>query len=207
MVREKWKYDISKEEVKSLFPRKQIEKILEKEVELLVFRDDEVLEDDIVDYNMAVAARAHNDSMKSRLRKFYSNFYNSSDFKNKMKVELPQIKCRDNFENTLITLHFSKLNYNELFINDVALFKNSNEKETIGKGVFSKILSNLESIASKQEINIISGYSTNQATYENVFKNHGFKLDDRRIMGNDYLLEQSKKTGAQVPFYKNIVKN
>ena len=79
-------------------------------------------------------------------------------------VQLPQIMWVDTlgFEDNLISLHISKLNKQEVFINDLVLVKNDNF-DPLSDAIHEKVFNNLRKFAKDQGAKYLSGYAANRS--------------------------------------------
>lgn len=194
----------SEEQINSILPIDDISAEVGKDPRIEVFRDDEIRLKYPGEYNISVQARAHNLSLVELLQEYYENYKNSPEFADLIGVQLPQIKWMDTlgFEDTLIGLHISKLNKQEIFINDIVLVKNDNF-DSLSDAILDKVLNNLRRFAKEQGANYLSGYAANKSTLK-LFLNKGFKEDKRESMGNDYLWRIACMMGEQLPFYEEL---
>jgi len=194
----------SEEQISSVFPIEEITAEIGKDLSLEVLRDDEVRLKYPSLYNVSVQARAHNRGLVELLQEYYEPNSESPELASLLGVQLPQIMWADNLglEEKIITLLISKLNKEEVFINDVVLVKNE-DFDPLSEALLGKILNNLRSFAKEQGAKYLSGYATNRNTLA-LFKSMGFKEDLRENMGNDYLSGIAKSTGEQFPFYDEL---
>lgn len=194
----------SEEQINSLFPIKEITSEIGRNPGLEVLRDDEVRLKYPALYNISVQARAHNRGLIELLEAYYESNSESPELASLLGVQLPQIMWVDSLglEEKIITLLISKLNKEEVFINDVVLVKNE-DFDALSDALLNTILINLRKFAKEQGAKYLSGYATNKNTLE-LFKRHGFKEDYRTNMGNDYLWGIARSTGEQFPFYDEV---
>ncbi|MBF7155065.1 hypothetical protein [Bacillus albus] len=204
MATENWNVPIDKNKLLNLLPIDHITDILEKNPKIEILLDDEIRMAIPQNYNMSISTRAHNDNMESKLKKYYAKYHESIEYKKLMKISLPQIFLRDTLglKRTIIGLHISKLNSQELFINDIVLTKNEN-LDGFKNGIFNTVLENIYVFAKEQGLKYISGHAADNLTFHK-FEKKGFQADKRRYNRNDKLWELSRLHGAQVPFFKEI---
>jgi hypothetical protein len=194
----------SEEQIKSIFPIDDITAEMGKNPVLEVLRDDEIRLKYPSEYNISVQARAYNQSLVELLHEYYEDYKNSPEFAGLIGVQLPQIKWADTLglEETLISLHLSKLNNQEIFINDIVLVKNE-DFDLLSETTLEKIFNNLRKFAKDQGADYLSGYAANKSTLR-LFLRNGFEEDKRESMGNDYLWRIAQMTGEQLPFYVEL---
>lgn len=194
----------SEEQINSLFPLEEITSEIGRNPGLEVLRDDEVRLKYPDLYNISVQARAHNRGLVELLQEYYESNSESPELASLLGVQLPQIMWVDTLglEEKIITLLISKLNKEEVFINDIVLVKNE-DFDPLSDALLDKILNNLRRFAKEQGTKYLSGYATNKNTLE-LLKSKGFKEDQRSDMGNDYLWGIAKSTGEQFPFYDEL---
>ena len=194
----------TEEQINSIFPIEDISAEVGKDPRIKVFRDDEIRLKYPSEYNISVQARAHNQSLVELLQEYYENNRNRPEFSGLIGVQLPQIKWMDSLgsEDALIGLHISKLNKQEIFINDIVLVKND-DFDPLNDATLDKILNNLRKFAKEQGANFLSGYAANKSTLK-FFLSKGFKEDKRESMGNDYLWRIASMMGEQIPFYEEL---
>lgn len=199
---EKW--SPSEEQINSLFPIDDIISEIGRDPGLEVFTDDEIRLKLPAQYNISVQARAHNQSLIELLHKYYETYRYKPELAGLLGVQLPQIMWVDTlgFEEKVISLHISKLNKQEVFINDIVLVKND-DFDPLSDGILDKVLNNLRRFAIDQGAKYLSGYAANRNTLE-LFKGKGFKEDKREGMGNDYLWGIAVMMGEQLPFYTEL---
>ena len=204
MATENWNVPIDKNKILDLLPIDYITDVLGENPKIEILLDDEIRMAIPQNYNMSISTRAYNDNMESKLKKYFAKYHRSTEYKKLMKISLPQIFLRDTFglKRTIIGLHLSKLNSQELFINDIVLTKNEN-LDGIKNGIFDTVLENLYTFAKEQDLKYISGHAVDIPTFHK-FERKGFKADKRRYNRNDKLWEQSKLSGGQIPFFKEI---
>lgn len=199
---EQW--DPSEEQIQSLFPIDDITAEIGKNPYIEAIRDDEIRLKYPRDYNISVQARAHNQSLVELLQEYYERYKDSPEFAELIGVQLPQIKWIDSLgsEDTLIGLHISKLNKQEIFINDIVLVKND-DFDPLSDAILDKVLNNLRKFAKDQGASYLSGYAANKSTLK-LFLSKGFQEDKRESMGNDYLWRIAWMMGEQLPFYEKL---
>ncbi|WP_066314546.1 hypothetical protein [Bacillus sp. FJAT-29814] len=202
MATETWNAPLNN--LESILPIKEIKDVLGKDPNIKIYFDNEVRKMNPTNYNMSISTRAYNDNMDSRLNRYFKKYSDSFEYKDLMKINLPQILWKDTLglEHTIIGLHISKLNKEELFINDVVLAKNE-KLDGLKNGIFEIVLNNLEDFAKNQGLKYISGHATNNIVF-NIFNSKGFLPDKRKYNRNDKLWAQSQLNGFQVPFFKEI---
>ena len=194
----------SEEQINSLFPIDDIISEIGKDPGLEVFTDDEIRLKFPAQYNISVQARAHNQSLVDLLHEYYEANRYSPELGGLLGVKLPQIMWVDTlgFEEQVISLHISKLNKQEVFINDIVLVKND-DFDPLSDTILEKVLNNLRRFAKDHGAKYLSGYAVNKSTLE-LFKSKGFKEDKREGMGNDYLWGIAFTMGEQLPFYAEL---
>ena len=194
----------SEESINSIFPIDDIISEIGKNPGLEMLRDDEIRLKFPSQYNISIQARAYNQVLTQLLQEYFEPNSDSPELASLLGVHLPQIMWADTlgFEEKIISLHISKLNKQEVFINDIVLVKNDNF-DLLSESVVSKVLNNLRLFAKEQGANYLSGYAANKATLE-LFKGNGFREDKRTSMGNDYLWVIASKLGEQYPFYAEL---
>ena len=194
----------SEEEINSIFPIEEITLEIEKNPCLEVLRDDEVRLKYPGLYNISIQARAHNRGLLELLQEYYESNSESPELASLLGIQLPQIMWVDTLglEEKIITLLISKLNKEEVFINDIVLVKNE-DFDPLSDAFLGRILENLRKFAKEQGAKYLSGYATNKNTLE-LFKSKGFKEDRRSDMGNDYLWGIARSTGEQFPFFEEL---
>ncbi|HBV87846.1 hypothetical protein [Desulfosporosinus sp.] len=194
----------TEEDIKSLFPMADLIAELGRDPGIKVLRDDEIRLQYPGQYNISVQARAYNLRLTQLLQEYFTNYCNSPELAGLLGVQIPQIMWVDTlgFEDPLISLHISKLNKQEIFINDIVLVKN-NDFDLLSDGLIEKVLDNLRAFARNQGVKYISGYAANRSTL-NLLKSKGFLEDTRESMGNDYLWRLAVIRGEQLPFYEEL---
>ncbi|MDR3601697.1 MAG: hypothetical protein P4L49_14650 [Desulfosporosinus sp.] len=199
---EQW--SLTEEQINSLFPIDEITSEMGRNPGIEVFTDDEIRLKFPAQFNISVQARAHNQSLIDLLHEYYETYRNSPELAGLLGIQLPQIMWVDTlgFEEKLISLHISKLNKQEVFINDIVLVKNDNF-DPLSDGVLDQVLNNLRRFAKDQGAKYLSGYAANKNTLA-LFKGKGFKEDKREGMGNDYLWGIAYVMGEQLPFYTEL---
>ncbi|MCC2507563.1 hypothetical protein [Bacillus cereus] len=204
MATENWDIPIDKNKLLNLLPIDHITDALGENPKIEILLDDEIRMSIPQNYNMSISTRAYNDNMESKLKKYFAKYHESTEYKKLMKISLPQIFLRDTLglKRTIIGLHISKLNSQELFINDIVLTKNEN-LEGFKNGIFNTVLENLYVFAKEQGLKYISGHAVDNFTFHK-FEKKGFQADTRRYNRNDKLWEQSRLNRAQIPFFKEI---
>ena len=191
----------SEQQINSIFPISDITTDMGRDPGIAVIMDDEVRLKYPGQYNIAVQARAYNRGLVELLQEYYETYRESPEFASLVGIQLPQIMWADTLglEEKLISLHISKLNKNEVFINDLVLVKNE-DFDLLSDVVIGKILDNLRIFAKEQGAKYLSGYAANRATF-NLLNRKGFKEDKREINGNDYLWALALQMGEQFPYY------
>ncbi|MEH7084798.1 hypothetical protein V7139_18955, partial [Neobacillus drentensis] len=113
MATEKW--DVTLDNLESMIPVKEIREILGIDPNIKIIFDDEIRLSNPQDYNMSISTRAYNDNMESRLKRYFEKFNDSIEYKDLMKINIPQILWKDTlgYQRTIIGLHISKLNKEE----------------------------------------------------------------------------------------------
>lgn len=199
---EEW--DPTEEQLNSLFPINDLISEMGKDPGITVLKDDEIRLKYPGQYNISVQARAHNRGLVELLAEYYEAHSDSPELAGLLGIQLPQIMWADSlgFDEKLISLHISKLNKNEVFINDIVLVKNE-DFDLLSEAVIDKVLHNLRRFAKDQGAKYLSGYAANRATF-NLFKRKGFKEDKREEMGNDYLWGLALQLGEQFPYYEEL---
>lgn len=194
----------SEEKIKSLFPIDELKAEIGRDPGIKVLRDEEIRLQYPGQYNISVQARAYNQQLVQLLQEYYNTYSNSSELAGLLGVELPQIMWIDTlgFEEALISLHISKLNKQEIFINDIVLVKNE-DFDLLSEDIIKKVLNNLRSFAKEQGAKYLSGYAANRSTL-NLLKSNGFIEDKREGMGNDYLWRLAAIRGEQLPYYAEL---
>lgn len=194
----------SEEEITSLFPIDELKAEIGRDPGIKVLRDEEIRLQYPGQYNISVQARAYNQQLVQLLQEYYNTFCNSPELAGLLGVEIPQIMWIDTlgFEEALISLHISKLNKQEIFINDIVLVKNE-DFDLLSEDIIKKVLNNLRSFAKEQGVKYLSGYAANRSTL-NLLKSNGFIEDKREGMGNDYLWRLAAIRGEQLPYYAEL---
>lgn len=194
----------TQEQINSIFPIDEITAEIGRNPGLEVLRDDEVRLKYPGLFNISVQARAHNRGLTELLQAHFGPNSESPELASLLGVQLPQIMWVDTlgFEENIMTLLISKLNHEEVFINDIVLVKNE-EFDPLSDALLEKVLNNLRRFAKEQGAKYLSGYATNHNTFE-LLKTKGFKEDQRSNMGNDYLSGIAKSTGEQIPYYDEL---
>ena len=194
----------SKEQIDSLLPIDDITTEIGRDPGIKVLRDDEIRLAYPRLYNISVQARAHNLELVELLQKYFDPYKNSPELAGLLGVQLPQIKWVDTlgFEEPIISIHLSKLNKNEVFINDIVLVKN-NDFDPLSNGILEKVFHNVSVFAKEQGAKFLSGYAADRDML-NFLKRKGFGIDRREIMGNDYIWEIAVMLGEQFPYYKEL---
>lgn len=194
----------SEEDIKSLFPIDDLKSEIGRDPGIKVLRDDEIRLQYPGQYNISVQARAYNQRLVELLQEYYNTYRNSPELAGLLGVEIPQIMWVDTlgFEEPIISLHISKINKHEIFINDIVLVKNE-DFDILSEGIIETVLNNLRRFAKEQGANYLSGYATNRSTL-NLLKSKGFIEDKREGMGNDYLWRVAAISGEQLPFYEEL---
>jgi hypothetical protein len=199
---EQW--DLSEELINSLFGNEDLTSEIGRDPGIKVLRDDEIRLEYPGQYNIAVQARAHSQTLFELLQEYFETYRYSPELAGVMGIQLPQIMWVDTlgFEEKLISLHISKLNKREVFINDIVLVKNE-DFDLLSAGVIEKVLNNLRVFAKAQGAKYLSGYAANRNTLKLLISN-GFKEDKRENMGNDYLWKLAFIKGEDLPFYTEL---
>lgn len=194
----------SEEQIHSIFPIEELTTEIGRNPGLVVMRDDDIRLKYPEIYNISVQARAHNRGLVELLQVYYESNRESPELANLLGVQLPQIMWVDNLglEDKIITLLISKLNNEEVFINDIVLVKNE-DFDPLSDVLLDKILKNLRKFAKEQGAKYLSGYATNKNTLK-LLISLGFKEDHRTDMGNDYLSGIARTTGEQFPYYDEL---
>lgn len=192
----------TEEQIKSIFPIDELRVEMGKDPGLEVLRDDEIRTKYPAQYNISVQARAHNRGLVELLHEYYETYKSSPELASLLGIQLPQIMWADTlgFEEKLISLHISKLNKREVFLNDLVLVKNE-DFDLLSDPVIDKVLNNLRIFAKEQGAKYLSGYAPNLPTF-NLLRSKGFMADKREEMGNDYLWELARQMGEQIPYYE-----
>jgi len=194
----------TEEQINSIFPINDLILDIGRDPGVAVITDDEVRLKYPGQYNISVQARAYNRGLVELLQENYETHRDSPEFASLVGIQLPQIMWSDTlgFEDKIISLHISKLNKNEVFINDLVLVKNE-DFDLLSDFVIDKILNNLRKFAKDQGAKYLSGYAANRATFT-LLNKKGFKEDKREIMGNDYLWGLALQMGEQFPYYEEL---
>jgi len=194
----------SEEDIKSLFPIEILTSEIGRDPGIKVLRDEEIRLQYPGQYNISVQARAYNQRLVQLLQEYFNTYCNSPELSGLLGIEIPQIMWVDTlgFEEPLISLHISKLNKHEIFINDIVLVKNE-DFDLLSDGIIEKVLNNLQLFAKNQGAKYLSGYAANRSTL-NLLKGKGFIEDQREGMGNDYLWRIAAIRGEQLPFYVEL---
>lgn len=195
----------SDEQINRIFPIEDLKSEIGRDPGIKVFRDEEIKLDYPSQYNISVQARAHNLSLIQLLQEYYTTYCNSPKLSELLGIQLPQIMWVDTlgYEEKLISLHISKLNKQEVFINDIVLVKNE-DFDLLSDAMLDTILNNLRVFAKEQGARYLSGYAANRATLK-LLKGKGFKEDHREDMGNNYLFRIGDISGEQLPFYDELI--
>lgn len=194
----------SEEDIKSLFPIEDLKSDIGRDPGIKVLRDDEIRLQYPGQYNISVQARAYNQRLHQLLQEYFNTYSDSPELEGLLGLQLPQIMWVDTlgFEEPLISLHITKLNKHEIFINDIVLVKNE-DFDLLSEGIIERVLNNLRLFAKEQGAKYLSGYAANRSTL-NLLKNMGFIEDKRENMGNDYLWRVAAIRGEQLPFYEEL---
>jgi len=194
----------SEEQINSVFPIEEIASEIGKDPGLEILRDDEVRLKYPELYNVSIQARAHNRGLVDLLQEYYMANRESPALASLLGVQLPQILWVDTLglEDKIITILISKLNKDEVFINDIVLVKNE-DFDPLSDALMEKILNNLRRFAKEQGAKYLSGYASNRNTLK-LLIGHGFKEDLRENMGNDYLSSVARSTREQIPYYDEL---
>jgi hypothetical protein len=194
----------AEEQIKNLFPIDDIKSEIGRDPGLEILKDDEIRLKFPAQYNISVQARAHNQSLIELLHEYYETYRYKPELAELLGIQLPQIMWADTlgYEEKLISLHITKLNKQEVFINDIVLVKNE-DFDPLSEDILDKVLNNLRKLAKDQGAKYLSGYAANRSTLE-LFKSKGFKEDKREGMGNDYLWGIAVVMGEQLPFYTEL---
>lgn len=194
----------SEEQINSIFPVEEIAAEIGRNPGLEVLKDDEIRLKFPSLFNISIQARAHNRGLVELLQEYYEPNSESPELAGLLGVQLPQIMWADTLglEEKIITILISKLNKEEVFINDIVLVKNE-DFDPLSDVLLEKVLNNLRRFAKEQGAKYLSGYATNKNTLE-LFKSKGFKEDHRSNMGNDYLSSIARSTCEQIPYYDEL---
>ncbi|AFM40051.1 hypothetical protein Desaci_1010 [Desulfosporosinus acidiphilus SJ4] len=194
----------SEEQINSIFPLDKITSEIGRNPDIKVFRDEEVKAKYPAQFNISVQARAYNLGLVELLHEYYETNKTKPELEDLLGVKLPQILWEDNlgYEDKLISLHITKLNKQEIFINDIVLVKNE-DFDILSDEIIAQVLNNLQIFAKEQGARYLSGYAANRSTLA-IFKGMGFQEDRRENMGNDYLWKIAVVTGEQLPFYTEL---
>lgn len=194
----------SEAQINSIFPIEELTTEIGRNPGLVVLQDDDIRLKYPEIYNISVQARAHNRGLVELLQEYYESNRESPELANLLGVQLPQIMWVDalGMEDKIITLLISKLNNEEVFINDIVLVKNE-DFDPLSEALLDKILKNLRKFAKEQGAKYLSGYATNKNTLK-LLISLGFKEDHRTDMGNDYLSGIARSTGEQFPYYDEL---
>lgn len=195
----------SDEQINGIFPIEDLKLEIGRDPGIKVFRDEEIRLEYPSQYNISVQARAHNQSLMQLLQDYYTTYCNSPKLGELMGIQLPQIMWVDTlgYEEKLISLHLTKLNKQEVFINDIVLVK-SEDFDLLSDTMLDTILNNLRAFAKAQGAKYLSGYAANRATLK-LLQSKGFKEDHREDMGNNYLFRIAVISGEQLPFYDELI--
>jgi len=199
---EQW--NLSEEDINGLFLIDDLKSEIGRDPGIKVLRDDEIRLQYPSQYNISVQARAYNQGLVQLLQEYFNTYSDSPKLAELLGIQLPQIMWVDTlgFEEPLISLHITKLNKHEIFINDIVLVKNE-DFDLLSEGIIENVLNNLRLFAKEQEAKYLSGYATNRSTL-NLLKDKGFIEDKREGMGNDYLWRLAAIRGEQLPFYEEL---
>ena len=194
----------TEEQIKSIFPIDDLISEVGRDPGIKVFTDDEIRLKLPAQFNISIQARAHNQSLIELLHEYYEDNKYKPELAGLLGVQLPQMMWVDTlgFEDYLISLHISKLNKQEIFINDLVLVKNDNF-DPLSDAIHEKVFNNLRKFAKDQGAKYLSGYAVNRSML-NIFKGKGFKEDKREGMGNDYLWGIANVMGKNLPFYTEL---
>lgn len=194
----------SEEDIESLFPIAELTSEIGKNPGIKVLRDDEIRLQYPGQYNISIQARAYNQRLAELLHEYYTDNCDNPELAELLGVQLPQILWVDTlgYEEPIISLHISKLNKEEVFINDMVLVKNE-DFDLLSDGVIDTVLNNLRVFAKKQGAKYLSGYAANRSTL-NLLKSKGFAEDKRATNGNDYLWRLASIRGEQLPFFEEL---
>ncbi len=194
----------SEEQISSIFPVDDLISEIGRNPGIKVFRDEEIKKMYPAQYNISVQARAHNVGLVELLQEYYEDYKGKPEFEDLVGIKLPQILWEDSlgYEDKLISLHISKLNNQEIFINDIVLVKNE-DFDILNDEIIDKVLNNLKAFAKEQDVRYLSGYAANRSTLA-LFKRKGFQEDKRELIGNNYLWKIAEVTGEQLPFYVEL---
>jgi len=185
-----------------LLPVKKINSILGKDAMLKVYKDAEIKEKEKLTYNTVIVVRAHNEGMKELLYRYFDDIC-IADFESLFNIYLPQILISDSmgFERPVISLHITKLNKYEIFINNIILYRDNTTR--LLNGVFDDVLNRLKEFGRLEGIKYISGHASLH-TQLTKFLSKGFQIDKRKDMRNDELWAMSELTRTSFPFYMAI---
>ncbi|HBW34280.1 hypothetical protein [Desulfosporosinus sp. BICA1-9] len=195
----------SEEQINRIFPIEDLKSEIGRDPGIKVLRDDEIRLEYPSQYNISVQARAHNLSLVQLLQEYYTTYRDSPELAGLLGIQIPQIMWVDTlgYDEKIISLHVSKINKQEVFINDIVLVKNE-DFDLLSDTVMDTILNNLRVFAKEQGAKYLSGYAANYTTL-NLLKSKGFKDDKRENMGNDYLFRIAAIGGEQWPFYDELI--
>ncbi|KJR49481.1 hypothetical protein UF75_0035 [Desulfosporosinus sp. I2] len=195
----------SEQQINRIFPIENLKLEIGQNPGMKVFRDDVIRINYPSQYNISVQARAHNLSLVQLLQEYYTTYRDSPELASLLGIQIPQIMWVDTlgYEEKIISLHISKLNKQEVFINDIVLVKNE-DFDLLSDALMDTILTNLRAFAKEQGAKYLSGYAANHSTL-NLLKSKGFKEDKRERMGNDYLYRIATISGEQLPYYDELI--
>lgn len=194
----------SDEQINRIFPIEDLKLEIGRDPGIKVFRDDEIRLEYPSQYNISVQARAHSLLLVQLLQEYYTPYRNSPELASLLGIQQPQIMWVDTlgYDDKIISLHISKLNKQEVFINDIVLVKNE-DFDLLSDAMIDTVLNNLRVFAKEQGAKYLSGYATNRSTL-NLLKSKGFQEDKRESMGNDYLFRVAAISGENLPFYDEL---
>lgn len=203
---EEW--DLTESDILSIFPIEKIERCIGENPNFEVLFDDDILRKDAEAYNLSIFTRAFNQDIPEEklCRKNLHNIYDLMEdisLRDVVHIRLPQAIIFDTlgYDEVVMSLHFSKLRSDELYINDFVMMKNPNT--FLKNNIASEVMENLKKLAKTKNIRYISGYAMNEVVFQ-IFKNYGFKDDMRAEYGNDWLMSIAMQTKCQYPFYIDL---
>jgi hypothetical protein len=167
--------------------------------------DDSILEYNVEKYNMPIFVRAYNNYFKwneQKLKKLHKSM-SQKNMRDMCYINLPQVMIIDGlgYGEPVISLHLAKLREDEIFINDIALYREP--AQFMRNGVAGDIIKNLKELSMKNSVRYISGHAETWGAF-NALKKHGFIADTRNQYGNDLLLELAQIHGKQYPIFQEL---
>ena len=194
----------SEEQLNSIFPLAEMTLEMEMNPGITVLRDQQIKEKYPAQYNIAVQARAYNLGLVELLQEYYEANKTNPELEDLLGVKLPQILWEDSLglDDKLISVHLTKMNKQEIFINDIVLVRNE-DFDLFSEELMAAIFENLRGFARAQGAKYLSGYAVNRSTLA-LLKRKGFQEDRREIMGNAYLWTIAEMTGEQLPYYTEL---